>query len=347
LIATFINWCLPCVPVTRLITSPTGKVSDEMKAFCSAGNTSPDPSISAICTCLSNPGNTNCATISPDGVPDVQVLQGWLNPNLLLAYLFMASSAYQLVLRNSLDVKPRNPAGTASMVLSSVFIAFWVISIYQHPPQAADVFVFANFFPQQLVVLVICMVIFYNIERSRYANDTKNGEAIMDQFKMALWNGGYRAATLPFIAVLLASFQHVTDENTLQYVYHLVLFVALCDLTYGLVAVEEAADVKERFASEKTLAPKYRLQQTAYLVTLAALLVYSIFAIIFMPIMDDPVMGRLTLVFIMVLWILHILYDAANAKYQDQEYHRTFNVADGILASLRYAIVFLVGWIII
>jgi hypothetical protein len=218
------------------------------------------------------------------------------------------------------------------MLLFFFLAAFAGISSFQHYPLTANAFILYEFFPQLFVVFVAGWAILETIE----ANDGP----VKEKYKITFYNGMYRVVTLPFVGVLITLLQANTDQGTLQYVYNLLLFMSLCSLSYGLVAVQEMSSNNEEGSTSHL-----RLQQSTYLATLAAILVYSIFTIVFMPQIDDTVLSRLGIVFAVILWILHLLYDAANSKHAAVEYARTFNVADAIIAGLRYALFAFVVWL--
>lgn len=291
---------------------------------------SDDTSVQSLCACLQTSTDAECIA-GGGGVPHVQKVIHWVNPNFFLSVIWFAGVTYQLVLRNSLQIELSAAyASTFAFVMLAVFAG---ISVFQHYPLTANAYVLYEFFPQQIVVFVVGWVIYKTI--------CVNGDAEkMERYKITFYNGMYRVVTLPFIGVFIALMQANTDQGTLQYVYNLLLFMSLCSLSYGLVAVQEVS-LKE---NEK-LTGHLRLEQTTYLATLAAILVYSIFTIVFMPQIDDNVLSKLGIVFAVILWILHLLYDAANSKHAAVEYTRTFNVADAIIAGLRYALFTFVLWL--
>lgn len=331
--AVFANWLLPCVPVTQLVPSPRGAISSEFKSFCTSGMPSDDSSVQDLCTCLQTSTEKECA-MRPGGVPHVQQVIHWINPNFLLSVIWFAAVAYQLVLRNSLDIQWQNKGSYATMLLFFFLAAFAGISSFQHYPLTANAFILYEFFPQQFVVFVAGWAIFETI--------VANGGDNEEMYKITFYNGMYRVVTLPFVGVLITLLQANTDQGTLQYVYNLLLFMSLCSLSYGLVAVQE---MSSHGAGNESSTSHLRLQQSTYLATLAAILVYSVFTIVFMPQIDDTVLSRLGIVFAVILWILHLLYDAANSKHAEVEYTRTFNVADAIIAGLRYALFAFVVWL--
>jgi len=335
--ATFSNWLLPCIPVTRLIPSARGGISNEVKSFCLANPTGhADASVTRLCQCLQTREDNMCVAEQPYGIPHVQMVTHHVNPNFLLSVVFFAAVVYQLVLQNSMAVEWANRAWYAQLMCGFMVIVFSVISIFQHYPLHANAFVLTEYLPQQIIVFVAGIVIYMTIEES-------TDDLAKPMFKTTFYNGMYRVVTLPFIGLFVTLMQANTDQGTLQYVYNLLLFMSLCSLSYGLVAVQEVTHGRRSGDNMET--SHLRLQQSTYLATLAAILVYSIFTIVFMPQVQDTVLGRLSILFVIILWILHLLYDAANSKHAPTEYERTFNVADGIIAFTRYALFAFVLWL--
>jgi hypothetical protein len=201
-----------------------------------------------------------------------------------------------------------------------------ILSIFQHE-KPIDLFSLGFFLPQQAVVGVGFLIVWWNIE----ANNSD------DKFKRVLWNGAQKVAVIPFSGVLLALFQHVSDVETLLYIYHLLLFLAVCDFCYGLVSVESEMDPQNP--------AKLRLQQSTYLGSLVTLLAYTLYVVLFMPQEKDAVMRRASLVFTGILWLQHLLYEAAQTRSLKLEHARAFNVSDAMVSTVRYSLGFYTAYL--
>lgn len=344
LFSVFLNFTLPSFSVSKLIFSPKNHISSDLKAYCSENSAYSESTVSEICACV-NQGQSSCSNVA-QGNPAVQKFEVYVNPNFYLFYIFMSAFVYQLVLRNSLDLefetKDRD-VFIAKVICIFVFVITAICSIFNHSEEISF-FVLLNYLPQQAVVLFFCIILFDNVHYSSdIDNDTKQ------QFKLVIWNGAHRCSTLPFIALFLCSLQHTSDANTLHFVYNLLLLVSLCDLCYSILSCDiHQNNISNTDKSDETKgqAGTLRLQQTAYLSCLSALIVYTIFVMVYMPVYDDVVLEKLSLVFVIFVWILHLIYDATGLLKESPEHVRAFNVADGMLGSLRYALVIFVAWIV-
>ena len=339
IVAIFYQYLLPVAPVTRMYASPVGHVSKELEHFCKSGMVSVDASVTAFCACVNGP-DTDCISLYPN-LPAVQVLEGWINPNFLLFYLFWSGFVYQLVLRNS--VAKDQVSAHMEVVIAVVLcvldaIVMCVLSVFQLD-EPADSFTLLFILPQQVLVLAFGFAIYHNIATTHSTAGAADEVVRRRQLKNVLYNGLYKATSLPIVAVFIAVLQHCTSVSILMYVYNLLLFVSLCDMAYGLVSVEIAHDPAHAAGS-------MRLQQSAYLATLAAITIYTFVNFVFLPTPADPVLRLLGLFFVLLLWVLHVLYDAANSKENPKEHRRTFNVADGIVACIRYSLFLLTMWLV-
>lgn len=343
LISVFLNFTIPSFAISKLMFSPKNHISAEFKTYCSENNNYVDSDVSALCTCI-NQEQSDCSNVV-QGQPSVQKFDLFVNPNFYLFYIFMSSFIYQLVLRNSLDVEfyvKNRDVFIAKIICVLVFVLMAVCSIFNHS-QNISFFILLNYMPQQALVLLFCIILFDNVHYSNIKGDTKQ------QFKLVIWNSAHRCSTLPFIGLFLCSLQHTSDANTLHYVYNLLLIVSLCDLCYSLLScdIHEKKSVNlDQSDDTKGQAGTLRLQQTAYLSCLTALVVYTIFVIVYMPVYDDVVLQKLSLIFVIFVWILHLIYDTTGLLKESPEHVRAFNVADGLLGSLRYALIVLVAWIV-
>jgi hypothetical protein len=339
IVAIFYQFLLPVAPVSQMYASPVGMIAQELQTFCVSNANSVDASVTAFCNCVRS-GSSTCAD-EHKNLPAVQVLEGWINPNFLLFYLFWSGFVYQLVLRNSVakdQVSSHMEVVIAVVLCVLAAIVMCVLSVFQLD-EPTNSFTLLYLLPQQIIVLAFGFAIYHNIVTTNSTAGAAEEVVRRRQLKNVLYNGLYKATSLPIIAVFIAVLQHSTSVSIILYLYNLLLFVALCDLAYGLVSVEVAHDPKHAAGS-------MRLQQSAYLATLAAITIYTFVNFVFLPTPRDPVLRLLGLFYVLLLWVLHVLYDAANSKENPKEHRRTFNVADGILASIRYSLFLLTMWLV-
>jgi hypothetical protein len=332
-IATLQNFFLPSVAVTD-IEYPnykeiiTGNINGEKSEVCSGEI---HPSLTQACMCLSNvtdfDAGLECTRIH-HGLPAIQKQKGRINANFFFFHIFLMASVYQLVIRNSLDLDLSKynrdiQVGVVVMLTSAVISITMCLFNFEH---GVDVFVLLNFMPHQILLLVTAYIMYNN------AHFDEIDDAYRDHYKQAIFSGVYNVTTVPFMGLLVCVMNDWTTMAMLQFVYTSLILICVVEMAYNCCFIDSSKDPNGQNAA------KYRMRQAIYLLLVSILIALTNVSLLYFPQHADTSHRVIAVVFIGLLWGLHIFFDCTKASLDSYQHEKCFNQYDGFIALLRYGL---------
>jgi hypothetical protein len=336
-VATFQEFYLSSAVVTDIVFPEYKKI---LNASTTDPPTPPDVcmgpmadewSVNATCECLANvTGNMTAAKMcihTHHGLPSEQVVVGRINPNYLLFHVFFVAAIYQLVLQNSIDIDltlyNRNiQMGVFTLVLGIVVTL--IMSLFNHD-YGVNGFVLLNFLPHQVVLLGVSFFLYSN------AHFESASEIAKQKYKKAIFSGVYNISTLPFIILFICVVNSWTTTSQLNYMYTMGILLTVMELAYHCVFID-ASEGSENPAA------KIRMRQAVYLVLITILSSLTMTTMLYLPSHAENVYRSVGIIFIVVLWLIHLLFDCTHSQLEVYMYERSFNIYDACLAIGRYMI---------
>lgn len=304
------------------------------------GEGSDDVSVAPVCSCLVMAGQNktyaNMCLRQLNGIPGEQIKVGRINPNFLLFYVFLVSALYQLVLRNSIGVNLKGifnrdvQVGIAFMCI--VVLLGCIMSIFQFD-HGLDPFVLVNFMPQQVVLMLLSFVLYKN----SHSTDVLPEAKVM--YVNAMFAGVFNIATIPMMTLLVCCICSWTTVKMLYFMYNTSMLLAVVQLAYHCVYIDSSQ-------LSPNPAAKIRMRQALYLMLTSVLTCISIVSLVYMPMHNNGMTRFLALAYNAVLWILHILFDATKGNMDSYLYEHSFNIFDGVLATIRYILLIFVFYLV-
>jgi hypothetical protein len=290
-----------------------------------------DWSVNATCECLANVTSNMTAANEcihkHHGLPAEQVFVGRINPNYLLFHVFLVAAIYQLVLQNSIDIKMelynRNIQMGVTALVFGVALTL-IMSVFNHD-YGYSWFVLLNFMPHQVVLLGVSFFLYSN------AHFDSVSEIAKEKYKKAIFSGVYNIATTPFIILFICVINSWTTASQLSYMYTMGILLAVMELAYHCVFID-ASEGSENPAA------KIRMRQAVYLVLISVLSSLTMTTILYLPSHVENVYRSIGIIFIAVLWLIHLLFDCTHSQLEAYMYERSFNIYDACLAIGRYMI---------
>ncbi|KAJ1465384.1 hypothetical protein T484DRAFT_1757456 [Baffinella frigidus] len=336
-VATFQDFYMSSAVVTDIVFPEYRKI---LNASTATPPTPPDVckgpaanswSVNATCVCLTSAGSniTRAAECIHEhrGLPSEQVVVGRVNPNYLLFHVFLVASIYQLVLQNSLDIDMslygRNvQLGVTTLIFGTVITV--VMSLFNHE-FGMNGFVLINFLPQQVVLLMVAFFLYSN------AHFDSVSELAKDKYKKAIFSGVYNISTMPFIILFICVINSWTTTSQLSYMYTMGVLLTVMELAYHCVFID-ASEGSENPAA------KIRMKQAVYLLLITVLVSLTVTTMMYLPSRPDNIHRSIAIIFIAILWLIHILFDCTHSQLEVYMYERSFNIYDACLAVGRYMI---------
>jgi hypothetical protein len=323
---------------TEIINGSTSTVP--VKPDVCIGEGSDDVTVAPVCGCLVTAGhNETMAGIclsQHHGLPGEQIKVGRINPNFLLFYVFLVSALYQLILRNSFGVDLKGvlnrdvQVGIAFMCI--VVILGCIMSLFQFD-HGIDIFVLVNFMPQQVVLMLLSFVLFKN----SHATDVLPEAKVM--YVNAMFAGVFNIATIPMMTLLVCCVCSWTTVKMLYFMYNTSMLLAVVQLAYHCVYIDSSQ-------LSPNPAAKVRMRQALYLMLTSVLACITVVSLVYMPMHNNGMTRFLALAYNAVLWVLHILFDATKGSIDSYLYERSFNIFDGVLATVRYILLVFVFYLV-
>jgi hypothetical protein len=344
-IAIHIHFMLPSVPITNLlaadlkaiVAASTGN-QPVFPAFCAT-----DPELDTeglLCDCLrlntaaGDESSMQCFK-THNGAPAEQTLYNWCNLNFILFHIFFVSFIYQLVIRNALDTdmsKNGRDIQSALAICTGSFCLICVLSVFNFE-HGVNAFALIYFMPQQLVLLVSGMMVYHTI-----FVETLPGQ-IQSAYKSAMFSGLYKASVMPFVGIFIASLQSWTTLSMIHFIYNVLFCLCVADLAYLMLNVDVNGDLQR-------VAARIRVKQAVFLLVLTCLFTYTITTVLYMPAHNGFLLRALAIVFLLFLWIQHLLFDATHAVFNSPEYDRVSCVNDAILCVMRFSLFVFSIWVV-
>jgi hypothetical protein len=78
----------------------------------------------------------------------------------------------------------------------------------------------------------------------------------------------------------------------------------------------------------------------------AVLTSLTVIPLVYMPMHNNGLNRFLAIAYSVVLWVLHILFDATKGSLDSYLYERSFNIFDGVLACIRYILLIFVFYLV-
>ena len=304
------------------------------------GEGSDDATVIPVCSCLTMAGrNETLAGVclkQHNGLPGEQIKVGRVNPNFLLFYVFLASALYQLILRNSMGVNLKGvynrdvQVGIAFMCI--VVILGCVMSLFQFD-HGIDIFVLVNFMPQQVVLMLLSFVLYKNSHSAEVAPEAK----VM--YVNAMFAGVFNIATIPMMTLFVCCVCSWTTVKMLYFMYNTSMLLTVIQLAYHCVYID-CSQVSPNPAA------KIRMRQALYLMLTSVLTCLTVVALVYMPMHNNGMTRFLAIAYISVLWVLHIIFDATRGNTDSYLHERSFNIFDGVLATIRYILLLFVFYLV-
>jgi hypothetical protein len=336
-VATLQDFFLPSVVVTDVVFADyNGIIANSVAvprvvADVCVGNAADEPSVASTCACLTQAGTdkitaTKCM-LTHRSLPAEQRMVGHLNPNFILFYIFLVSSMFQLVMRNSLELDmtkfSRDVQIGVSFMIAGTCIAL-VMSLFNFS-HGIDPFMILNFMPHQVVLLLAAFMMYNNAHFPNIDRD------IRDKYKRAIFSGVYNISMMPFMALFVCCINSWTTVAMLHFVYTTVILITLIQLAHQCVYIDK------KNGSENPAA-KVRMYQAVYLLLITLLVSLTIVILMYFPQHTSVTNRVLGICSIILLWALHLLFDCTRSSLDSYMYERSFNIYDACLAVLRYAL---------
>jgi hypothetical protein len=299
-----------------------------------------EPTVSPTCVCLVTAGQNETAAdiclVEHHGLPGEQIKVGRINPNFLLFYVFIMSALYQLVLRNSMGVDLKGSLnrdvqiGVGFMCL--IVTISCIMSIFQFD-HGNDTYVLVTFMPQQVVLMLLSFVLYNNAHSADVTPDAK----VM--YVHAMFAGVFNIATIPMMTLFICCVNSWTTSKMLYFMYNTSMLLAVVQLAYHCVYIDSSQ-------VSPNPAAKIRMRQALYLMLTSVLACLTVIPLVYMPMHDNGMNRFLAIAYIVVLWVLHILFDATKGNFDSYLYERSFNIFDGVLATIRYMLLIFVFYLV-
>ena len=243
--------------------------------------------------------------------------------------MFLVSAIYQLVLRNSLGIDMskmnRDVQIAVTMLCFGMGISI-VMSLFDYG-NGMSWLVLLHFLPHQLTLLLVSFVMFNN------AHFPEIDASVREKYKAAIFSGIYNVATLPFVALFVCSVNSWTTLPMMQFMYTTTMLLAVVQLAYHCVFIDSSQ-------SSPNPAAKIRMRQAVYLLLVTILTAMSIVVVQYLPQHRDSVHRVLTIAFLSVLWVIHVLFDCTRVNIKSYMYIRNIKMYDACLATARYMVLF-------
>jgi hypothetical protein len=336
-VATFQDFYLPSAVVSDIVFPHYRKIlnsSTHMPPVAPdvcMGPMANELSVNATCECLADASDnmtkaSDCIR-THHGFPSEQVVVGRINPNYLLFHVFLVAAIYQLVLQNSIDIDMslynRNVQMGVTTLVLGVMVTL-VMSVFNHD-YGVNGFVLINFLPHQVVLLGVSFFLYSN------AHFESVSQLAKEKYKKAIFSGVYNISTMPFIILFICVINSWTTASQLNYMYTMGVLLAVMELAYHCVFID-ASEGSENPAA------KIRMRQAVYLVLITILSSLTITTILYLPSHVDNVHRSIGIIFITLLWLIHLLFDCTHSQLEAYMYERSFNIYDACLATGRYMI---------
>ena len=344
-VAIFIDFMLPSVPITNLsaadhkaiVAASTGN-QPVFPAFCAT-----DPELDTkrpLCDCLrlntaSGSESSMQCFMTHNGAPAEQILYDWCNLNFILFHIFFVSFIYQLVICNALDTdmsKNGRDIQSALAISTVSFILICVLSVFNFE-HGVNAFALIHLLPHQLVLMLSGQLVYHTI-----FVETQPGE-MQTAYKNALFSGLYKASVIPFIGLFIASLQSWTTLPMIHFIYNILFCLCVADLAYLMLNVDVNGDLQR-------IAARIRVKQAVFLLVVSCLFAYTFITVVYMPAHNKFLLRTLTFIFLIFLWVQHILFDAAHTIFKSPEYNRVFYVNDMILCVVRFSLFGFSIWLV-
>jgi hypothetical protein len=344
-IATIQDFYLPSVAVTDIVY-PHYKdiIIENMKGVAPdvcMGPSKSHPSVAPTCDCLGGATGADFDTglgciRTHHGLPAEQKQIGWINANFCFFHIFLVASIYQLVIRNSMELdmnRYRRDIQIGVVVMFTGVVASITMCLFNFE-HGVQLYVLLNFMPHQILLLIVAYIMYNN------AHFDEISEEYQDHYKKAIFSGVYNAATMPFMAVLVCIMNSWTTMPMLQFVYTIVILINVIEMAYNCVYIDANKDSGTRSIKQDTTnnAAKYRMRQAIYLLLITLLVTLSITILMYFPQHTDTIHRVVGIVFIGLLWVLHIIFDCTKSSLDSYQHEKCFNQYDGFVAMIRYAL---------
>jgi hypothetical protein len=332
-VATLQDFFLPSIAVTDIVYPNykeiiTSNLAGKPSEACS-GNI--HPSLTQACTCLNDAtdfeAGLHCTRVH-HGLPAIQKQHGRMNANFFFFHIFFMASVYQLVIRNSLELDLSKSNRDIQIGVVTIFVAAMVsigMSLFNFE-HGVDPFVLWNFMPHQVLLLITAYIMYNN------AHFDEIDDAYREHYKQAIFSGVYNVTTLPFMGVLVCVMNDWTTMPMLQFVYTSLILICVTELAYNCCFIDSSKDTKDETAA------KYRMRQAIYLLLISILIALTNVTLLYFPQHTDTSHRVIAVIFIGLLWVLHIFFDCTKASLESYQHEKCFSQYDGFIAMLRYGL---------
>jgi hypothetical protein len=125
----------------------------------------------------------------------------------------------------------------------------------------------------------------------------------------------------------------------IHFIYNILFCLCVADLAYLMLNVDVNGDLQR-------VTSRIRVKQAVFLLVVSCLFAYTFITVVYMPAHNKFLLRTLTFIFLLFLWVQHILFDAAHTIFKSPEYNRVFYVNDMIICIVRFALFGFSMWLV-
>ncbi|KAJ1464906.1 hypothetical protein T484DRAFT_1757763 [Baffinella frigidus] len=269
------------------------------------------------------------------GLPAQQKAIGRVNPNFFFFHIFLMSFVYQLVIRNSLELdfsKSNRDIQVGVVVLFAAALVSVAMCLFNFG-YGVFLFVFANFMPHQILLLLVAYLMYNNAHFDEISDEFRG------HYKQAIFSGVYNVATLPFMGLLVCVMNSWITMPMLQFVYTTLMLISVVEMAYNCCYIDANKDKGGNTA-------KFRMRQAIYLLLVSLLVALTVVTLNYFPHHPDTVHRVVGVVFIGLLWGLHLFFDCTKTSLESYMHAKCFAQYDGFIAVMRYGLLIFAFYVV-